>query len=163
MPGPEAIPRAEAEAFLFREARLLDERRFEEWLDLFAPTGRYLVPGGPGDDPALEAAIVDDDRATLADRVARLRSPAAYAQSPPSRTVRFVSNVEVGPGGRGDACDVDSCLLLTAARLGAVQVVTARCLHRLVPGGEGIPWRIELKRVRLVDFDRAQGNLAFLL
>lgn len=160
----EGLSRTAAEAFLYREARLLDERRFEEWLDLLAPGARLFVPGGSGDDPGAEAAIVDDDRDTLADRVIRLRSPATYAQSPPSRTVRAVSNVEVEPGPHGRV-DVHSCLVLHAARLDAVEVLAARCLHRLVPAAAGgeFPWRIELKRIRLVDFDRAQGNLAFLL
>lgn len=173
---PPLLGRAEAEEFLYREARLLDERRFEEWLGLWTGGGRYLVPGGPGDDPGEEAAIVDDDRATLADRIARLRSPAAYAQSPPSRTVRVVSNVEVAAPGAGPSADVHSSLVIFESRLGQTRVVAARCLHRLVaeavPAGAAGPaspaaggglWRIGLKRVRLVDWDRPQGNLTFLL
>ena len=34
-----AITRTQAEDFLYLEAQLLDERRFEEWLELFAPDG----------------------------------------------------------------------------------------------------------------------------
>ena len=153
----DALTRAEAERFLYREARLLDERRFEEWLDLFAAGGRLFVPGTPGEED--EVAIIDDDRATLADRVHLLRSPATYAQVPPSRTLRLVSNVEV----RG--LQVHSVQLIHEARLGQVRTVAARCRHDLVPadrdGGE--PWRIASKVLHLVDCDHALGNLTFLL
>ena len=40
--------RDEVERFLYREARLLDERRFEEWMNLFAEDGYYWVPAAPG-------------------------------------------------------------------------------------------------------------------
>lgn len=153
--------RAEAEAYLYREARLLDERRFEEWLALFAPDGRYFVPGGTGDDPGAEAPIVDDDHATLEDRVQRLRSPATHAQSPPSRTLRLVGNVEVEAGERGPR--LHCALVLYEARLDRVQSLAARCLYRLVPAPGGDTWQIALKQVRLVHHDQPLPNLTFLL
>lgn len=45
------ITRQEAEAFLFREARLLDERRLDDWLALFTDDSRYWIPSGAGADP----------------------------------------------------------------------------------------------------------------
>ena len=35
------------EAFVLREARLLDEQRYAEWLELFADDGIYWIPTGP--------------------------------------------------------------------------------------------------------------------
>jgi 3-phenylpropionate/cinnamic acid dioxygenase small subunit len=95
--------RLSVEAFLFTEARLLDERRFEEWVDLFAEDGRYEVPvrvtreAGAEWELAPTARIFDDTKQTLQIRVSRLRTDFAWAEQPPSRTRHFVSNVAVEP------------------------------------------------------------------
>src|SRR2546422_4615636 len=79
-----------------REARLLDELRFDEWLAMYAPECIYWVPGTPGGgDPRREIAISFDDRRRMEDRIYRLRTGYAWSQAPKSRTVRMISNVEV--------------------------------------------------------------------
>ena len=81
---------------LEREARLLDQLRFDEWLALFAPECIYWVPATvTGGDPRREVAISFDDRRRLEDRIYRLRTGYAWSQAPKSRTVRMISNVEV--------------------------------------------------------------------
>ena len=110
----------EVEQFLYREARLLDERRFHEWLDLLTEDVRYRMatranryPRGSKSiailDPARhveenlegedEFAILDEDKASLVGRVARLDTGMAWAEDPPSRTRHFIANIEVAPGG----------------------------------------------------------------
>src|SRR5215469_8112754 len=100
----------EIEQLLYREARLLDERRFHEWLDLFTDDIRYwmvtranryprsskavaiLEPAHlPNDDMAEEAAlaVLDEDKKSRAGRVARLETGMAWAEAPPSRTRHF--------------------------------------------------------------------------
>ncbi len=153
--GAAYLSRTDAEAFLYHEARLLDERRFEDWLALFATDCRYVVPGGGVEAPDSGVPILDDDRPTLEDRIARLRSPATHAQSPPSRTVHLVTNVEV------DGTHIHSALLVHEARAGQVRAFAARCLHVLRQ--EGDRWRIAEKRVRLVNSDHPLYNLTFLL
>src|SRR5215211_1771394 len=60
---------------LEREARLLDQLRYEEWLALFAPECIYWVPATPNaGDPRREVAVMFDDRRRLEDRVYRLRT-----------------------------------------------------------------------------------------
>ncbi len=55
--------RAEAEAFLVAEARLLDSGRFEEWLALFAEDGFYWIPAAPGQsDPLNHLSILYEDK-----------------------------------------------------------------------------------------------------
>lgn len=111
--------RREVERFLYREARLLDERRFHEWLDLLTEDARYLMslrsnlyprsskaiaaldPARvPNDDVAEEEAlaVLDETKATLAGRIARLETGMAWAEDPPSRTRHFVTNIEIEPG-----------------------------------------------------------------
>ena len=84
------------ERFLIHEARLLDERRFEEWQALFADDGYYWAPARQGQtDPWSEVSLIFDDREIMMNRIARLRHPKVYAQIPASQAVRQVSNVGI--------------------------------------------------------------------
>lgn len=91
------------EQFLYAEARMLDERRYEEWLALFTSDCRYWVPtvstrmrdDGGEVAGSNQLAHFDDSKRTLTLRIKRLLSNFAYAEDPPSRTVRVVSNVQV--------------------------------------------------------------------
>jgi len=79
-----------------KEARLLDQLRFDEWLAMYAGECIYWVPGTPeAGDPRREIAISFDDRRRMEDRIYRLRTGYAWSQAPKSRTVRMISNVEV--------------------------------------------------------------------
>ena len=93
----------EVEQFLYREARLLDERRFHEWLELFTADVRYWMAGRrnryPKSSKAIaildpdryveadltedaELAILDENKQTLSARVARLDTGMAWAEDP---------------------------------------------------------------------------------
>src|SRR5271156_937477 len=90
------LSRSDAEDILFREARLLDERRYRQWLELFSAEATYWIPcNGEGGDPDREISLVYDDEPKLKDRIERLLSGLAHAQSPPSKTKRLVSNIEI--------------------------------------------------------------------
>ena len=78
-----------------KEARLLDQLAFDEWLAMYAPECIYWVPGTPAaGDPRREISISFDDRRRMEDRIYRLRTGYAWSQAPKSRTVRMISNVE---------------------------------------------------------------------
>src|SRR3954453_1950402 len=65
-----------------REARILDQLRFEEWIELYAPECLYWVPGRPdGGDPRKEIAVMFDYRRRLEDRIFRLRTGYAWSQA----------------------------------------------------------------------------------
>ena len=84
------------ERFLIHEARLLDERRFEEWMELFTADGYYWAPARPGQpDPWSEASLMFDDREIMLNRIQRLRHPQVFAQLPASRAVRQVANIDI--------------------------------------------------------------------
>src|SRR5712671_5520993 len=84
------------EMFLYREARLMDQHAYDEWLALWTDDALYWVPCNEDDiDPERHVSIVYENRARLEDRIARLKSGAAYAQDPKSRLSRVVSNVEI--------------------------------------------------------------------
>lgn len=89
--------RAEAEDFLYHEAALLDAWKLDEWLALFTEDAVYRVPSNdrPDGDSRSTLFTIADDINRLRARVHRLQDPNAYAESPPSRTRRMVSNVRV--------------------------------------------------------------------
>ncbi len=99
----------EVERFLYAEARLLDERRFDDWLALFTADCRYWLPlmatqergGGAEISGDTDLAHFDDNKGTLTLRVKRLAPNFAYAEDPPSRPVRMVSNVQAEDGHDG--------------------------------------------------------------
>lgn len=94
----------EVQSFLVREARLLDDQKLHEWVALFCDDVRYWMPivtnrigrdlgrerGTPG-----ELAHFDENKTSLVNRVRRLDTGMAWAETPPSRTRHLVSNVEV--------------------------------------------------------------------
>jgi len=92
--------------FYINEAWLLDDRRFNEWLDLFTDDLFYFMPrrlNVQRKDLALELsqvgdlAIFEDDKTFLTMRVERLDTGMAWAEDPPSRTRHLVGNLVVEP------------------------------------------------------------------
>lgn len=94
----------EVEEFLFEEASLLDERRYEEWLDLLTEDIHYWMPirrTTTAREVANEftrpggMAYFDDDKHTLTVRVQRMAVGRAWAEDPPSRTRHLLSNLRI--------------------------------------------------------------------
>ncbi|HTO10143.1 MAG TPA: 3-phenylpropionate/cinnamic acid dioxygenase subunit beta [Candidatus Binatia bacterium] len=91
--------------FLYREAELLDERKYEEWLDLFTDDAHYFMPmrrNVPHDESEREFTRAgadvnwfDEGKDTLTRRVAQIRTGIHWAEEPPSRICHMVSNVQV--------------------------------------------------------------------
>jgi len=117
----------EIERFLYAEAKLLDERRFQEWYELFADDVRYFMPlrenrlvreldqEFSGDD---DLSYFDDDKRFLHSRVLRLETGMAWAEDPPSRTRHLITNVVVDPVAvADDEYSVESNFLLYRNRL----------------------------------------------
>src|ERR1700757_2696810 len=138
---------------LEREARLLDELRFDEWLSMYAPECIYWVPGTaePG-DPRKEIAISFDDRRRMEDRIYRLRTGYAWSQAPKSRTVRMISNVEVFATNQSNIRMVRSDFLISEFRVDGTRYLSGWCGHRFVQSGQS--WQIQVRQVNLIDCDQ---------
>ncbi|MEE8466536.1 MAG: 3-phenylpropionate/cinnamic acid dioxygenase subunit beta [Dehalococcoidia bacterium] len=127
----------EIEQFLYREARLLDGRQFQEWLDLLTDDIRYWMPVRSNRYPVISKAIsildgsryeeeelsgegglalMDEDKDSLSRRVERLGSGMAWAEDPPSRTRHFVSNVQLEPGPNDNELRVFSNFIMYRSR-----------------------------------------------
>jgi 3-phenylpropionate/cinnamic acid dioxygenase small subunit len=154
------------EQFLYREARLLDERRFHEWLSLFtddvhywmtARSNRYprsskaiaaLDAGRNEEDAPGELGLFDEDIRTLTARVARLDTGMAWAEDPPSRTRHLITNIEIAPAS-SDAELTVHCNFIVYRNRGETEqdfyVGAREDRLRLVDGG----WKIASRRMVL--------------
>lgn len=154
-----AATRESIEDFLYLEARLLDERRFEAWDGLYTEGGEYWVPSQPEQtDPLAQVSIFYDDSELRRNRIHRLRHPEIHVQTPPSRTVRSVSNVRFSASGTPDEWTVWSTLFVAEYRKGQQRLFAALVTHTLI-AHEG-SFRIARKRVDLANADDAFEPLA---
>lgn len=156
------------EQFLYREARLLDERRLDEWLGLFTDDGVYWIPFDPKDDPLADPSILYDDSELRFQRVCRLQHGPAYSQMPPSTTLHVVTNIEI-LGGDESSCEVSTALVVHEVRagdhrqhgLGYQHVWPARCTYMLRRAEE--KFMIDKKTVLLASRALPVPNLTFIL
>jgi len=155
------LDRHQVENFLYREARLMDEHAYDEWLALWTDDALYWVPANEDDlDPQRHVSIVYENKARIEDRIARLKSGVAYAQDPKSRLRRVVSNVEIEEGENGEVT-VYSNFNLTALRRSRMDTFAGRTIHKLRPEGNG--FKIAYKKVVLINNDEVINNLTFLV
>jgi benzoate/toluate 1,2-dioxygenase beta subunit len=152
--------RESVEAFVYREARLLDERRFREWEHLWTDRALYWVPAEHDDyDPGERVSLIYDDRATLAKRVERLTGPDSHSEQPAPHTRRIVSNIEIEDGD-GPEVVVASNFMALCYRRDRQETWGGRTTHHLVP--EGDSFLISYKKVMLVNCSAFLTHLPFL-
>ena len=158
----DAATRDEFRRLLEREARLLDQLRYDDWLALYAPECIYWVPSTPNaGDPRREISVMFDDRRRLEDRIYRFRTGYAWSQAPASRTVRLVTNVEVFATARDDSRMVRSNFLISEFWGDETRVLTGWAGHRVVR--DGAEWKIQAKQVNLIDCDQSIRNPSIIL
>ena len=157
----------EIEEFLLTEAELLDDRRYQDWLALFAKDLHYQMPlrvtreKGVGREIAPHARRIDDTIETLTIRVQRLDSEYAWAENPPSRTRHFITNVRVEPTEQPDEYRVRSNVLLyrsggDSAEYNLLTADRHDVLRRTADG-----WEIARRSVVLDQTTLATHNLSF--
>jgi 3-phenylpropionate/cinnamic acid dioxygenase small subunit len=154
------IDRAPFEDFIIDEARLLDERRFRDWMGLFADEGTYWVPAVPGQaSPFDQASLFYDDRELMKTRIERLEHPRVHVQTPPSRTAHVVGNVviEEADVAKGEFL-IGSTFIMVEYRDEEQRIFAGRQRHRLRRHGDG--FRILQKRVDLINCDAAFAAMA---
>lgn len=111
-PAPSTVDMERLRAFLYREARYLDDREFEKWLELYHPDVEFWMPAWDVDDelttdPQTEISLIYyANRGGLEDRVFRIRTDRSAATSiPEPRTGHNITNVEILEQ-RGDLVDL---------------------------------------------------------
>jgi 3-phenylpropionate/cinnamic acid dioxygenase small subunit len=155
------MTRVDAETVLYREAYLMDEHRYEDWLALWDETLTYWVPcGGEGKDPKKEVSIIYDDRTKLQDRIARFLSGDVISQDPPRPMRRVVSNVEVLESSEGRVALASNFMLVQAGMHDQV-IWAGRSTHHLRRRGND--FAMSFKKVVLVNNSLEMPSLQFLV
>src|ERR671931_388340 len=157
----------EVVSWLDHEAALLDDGRLEEWLGLLSEDVTYSMPvrltreRGSGPDSHAGAPHFIDDAETLRMRVERLKTEFAWAEDPPSRTRRFVTNVRPKP--TADGVDVRSYLLLYRNRGddSGAELISAERHDHLRRTSDGL--RLSRREVRIDQSTLGVRNLAVML
>jgi benzoate/toluate 1,2-dioxygenase beta subunit len=155
-----AIDRAKLEDFVLQEARLLDERRFRDWMGLFADDGSYWVPAVPDQQsPFDQASLFYDDRDLMKTRIDRLEHPRIHVQTPPSRTAHLVGSFTVveADEAKGEYV-VGSTVIMVEYRDEQQRTFAGRQRHRL--RRDGASFRIVQKRIDLINCDSAFEAMA---
>jgi benzoate/toluate 1,2-dioxygenase beta subunit len=153
-----ALTRSEAEDLLYREARALDERRFDDWLAMYAQDVVFWMPAwkdetSPTDDPDTELSLIYyEGKAFLEDRVWRMASGLSNASQTLARVVHLVGNVIVEPAADG-AGEVVVLSAFTAhhhdPRSDRTHVFFGHYRHLFRREGDG--WLITAKKITLMN------------
>jgi len=151
----------DVEQFLFREARLADEHRYEEWEELWTDDAIYWVPANGDDiDPEMQMSIIYDNRSRIGLRVRQLLSGKRYTQDPRSSLRRIVGNIEL-LGRDGDDIRVGANSIVFESSQRGETVWGSRNEYTLRLSGEG--FRLVRKKVALVNNDRAIYTMSFII
>lgn len=150
----------ELEQFLYREAALIDERRYDEWLALMTDDVAYWIPNYSELGERRDVGVVAYERLSgLQARVARANHSRSPMQLPVARTRQFVTNVIVDER-TSDTATVTSNLLVYISHDGRSYNHAGKMVHRLrrIDGS----WRIAEKKISLIDNDQPLSPLPIL-
>ena len=141
--------------FVIREARLLDEKRFDEWYELFAEDGHYWVPASPGQpDPLNHNSLAYEDKLLLKLRIERLKQPTAYSQKPASRCHHLLQTPTVESFDEAaNRYLVRTEFHYTESQGDELQFYVGTCYHHVSVVDGAL--RMTLKRVNLLNCDAA--------
>ncbi|QSE77751.1 aromatic-ring-hydroxylating dioxygenase subunit beta [Rhodococcus koreensis] len=152
---------ARAIELIWREARLLDRKRYEDWDLLWAPDGRYVIPIDPDTDD-FEASlnmVYDDDRMRRM-RIERLTAGHSISATAAARTVRTLSRFVIDHLD-DETVELSSAQVLVGYRREATFVLAADVTHHIRIAGPAP--LIERKIVRLINSTDAVNASGFLL
>jgi len=149
----------DAEQFLYRQAALLDDKRWQDWIDLFTADGVYWMPP----DASYQTwdgqpAIFAEDRDLMAVRMKRVLHPDAWSQKPLWGTNHVLSNVIVDKAAKNGDLVVRSRFHMMELRRDDVRHFAGQYTHHLKKAKGG--FRIKLQRV---DMTNAQAAYDYVL
>lgn len=152
------VQSARAQEFVLHEARLLDERRWSEWLALWTEDGMYWIPQQHGQSsPYDHISLAWEDRMLREVRVRRLENARNWSQQPPTHSTRLVGSISVEGADAAGNLVVRSSFQMTEWRRKQTRQLAGTCWHKLAAEGDG--WRLRMKRIHLVNCDAVHENL----
>lgn len=158
--GVDAETQRDVEQFLYAQAEILDERRWDDWLGLFEKDGIYWMPVTEDQETGDGVPnIFYEDINLMKVRIGRVTHPRAHSQSPPNRTSHVVSNVVIeSHDEKSGEVVVRSKFHASEFRKDDLRHFAGKYRHHLKRNGEG--YKIQLQRVDTVD---AEGPYEYVL
>jgi 3-phenylpropionate/cinnamic acid dioxygenase small subunit len=157
--------------FVYDEAALLDQQKFDDWANLLAEDLSYTAPlritrQGPDRLNTVVRTTLhfDDDYSSIMGRLQRLGTKSAWAEDPPSRTRRLVTNVRVWETAKANEYETESYLLLSRSRYEHYQLQVLSCVRHDLLRRSG-PGAFKLARREIIVDQSVLGmaNLAVFL
>jgi 3-phenylpropionate/cinnamic acid dioxygenase small subunit len=148
---------------VYLEARLIDEKRFDEWYELFSEDALYWMPL-TRDQPldAVHTSLFYEDKLLLKVRIERLRHPNAFSQQQPSFSQHVLQHPALESGDpTSDLCVLRTPFLYVEAKLDRQVMLAGVAYHHLVAHAGG--WKIHMKKVELLNRDAALPSIELLL
>jgi 3-phenylpropionate/cinnamic acid dioxygenase small subunit len=155
----------------YDEAALLDQRRFREWQKFLAADLSYTAPlrltrFGAGRDQSVIRTTqhYDENYGSINARLERLDTKSAWAEDPPSRTRRFVSNLRAWESAQAGAYEIETYLLLTRSRYEYSELAHLSCVrHDLLRRAAGGGLQLARREIVLDQSVLGMANLAVFL
>ncbi len=148
--------------FVYAEARMLDEQRFDEWLNLFADDGYYWMPLAYGQtDPKLQTSLMYEDKLLLRVRIERLAGQRTFSQQPKSRCHHLLQAPTIESSNPAGEHVVRTAFHYVETRQDRQTLYAGWTTHHLVADGDAL--KIRLKRVDLVNCDAAFANIQLFM
>lgn len=147
--------------FLYHEARLQDEHRFQDWEALWTDDAVYWLPAnGENTDPERDMSILYDNRSRIGLRIRQFLTGKRYSQMPVSRLRRVIGNIEV-LGDEPNGTRITANMLLYESHRRGQIMWAARNEYLLRKVDD--QWRLAFKKVALVNNDAPLTTMAFLM
>jgi 3-phenylpropionate/cinnamic acid dioxygenase small subunit len=150
-------------AYIYREARLLDEKRFDLWYDLYTDDARYWMPLTRGQpEGETYTSLFYEDKFLLKVRIDRLRHPNAFSQQQPSFCQHVLQQpaIEEAAPASGEY-RMRTPFLYVETQLDSQIVLAGVAHHHLISGEAGL--RIRMKKIELLNCDAALPSIQLLI
>lgn len=153
----------ELQEFVYLEAQLIDEKRFEEWYDLFSEDAYYWIPLTPGQpDAILHTSLMYEDKFLLRLRIERFKNPKSYSLVPESRCLHVLQRPQiVSADAAAGTAQLRTNMMYVETRGDEKQVYAATVHHTLIEEAGNL--RIRLKRVDILDCDAALPSIQLFM
>ncbi|WP_394237225.1 aromatic-ring-hydroxylating dioxygenase subunit beta [Niallia oryzisoli] len=158
----------EVENFIYHEANLMDEGKYEEWGELFTEDSTYWIPSWMTEsktisNPTNELSLIYWNKNNINEYVQRLNSGDAHVMIPSPRTTRYITNILIEPLNETEFI-VKSNWFLHDFRLqyneGVQQFFGGKMEHRVVR--ENGEFKISHKEVIVINDNINRGHLMII-
>ena len=149
--------------FVYDEAAMLDDMRWEDWKQLFTEDGRYWMPlEWQQEDPIMQPSLMYEDLLLLTVRIERLTGERTFSQKPKSRCHHLLQRPRIVSMGEDDGVyKLRTSFICTETRGHLLDRYSGCVAHHLVEVDGAL--RIQLKRIDLINFDAPFSNLQLFI